>query len=105
MVARSRAATGPFETLAQATGASQSVILERSADWNAPGHNSVVRDARGDAWLFYHAIDARRSRGAPSAATDGRRVLLADRLIFRNGWPAIARGQPSSAPQPAPLAP
>jgi arabinan endo-1,5-alpha-L-arabinosidase len=66
MVARSRAATGPFETLAQATGASQSVILERSAEWNA---------------------------------------LLADRLIFRNGWPAIARGQPSSTPQPAPIAP
>jgi arabinan endo-1,5-alpha-L-arabinosidase len=31
MVARSRSATGPFETLAAATGRPQSVILERNA--------------------------------------------------------------------------
>jgi arabinan endo-1,5-alpha-L-arabinosidase len=44
LVARSRSATGPFETLAAATGAPNSVILEARDEWIAPGHNSVVTD-------------------------------------------------------------
>ncbi|HEX8853241.1 MAG TPA: glycoside hydrolase family 43 protein, partial [Pyrinomonadaceae bacterium] len=60
MVARSRSATGPFETLAQATGSKNSVILERNQLWLAPGHNSVVRDAAGQDWIFYHAINVNK---------------------------------------------
>ena len=41
MVARSRSATGPFETLEQATGKPHSIILEKRGNWFAPGHNSV----------------------------------------------------------------
>lgn len=103
MVARARAATGPFETLAQATGRPQSVILERSDAWVAPGHNSVVRDAAGDDWIFYHAVDPRRPRGSPRADVNTRRVLLADRLVYRDGWPSVAGGHPSSGPRPAPV--
>ena len=105
MVARSPSATGPFETLAQATGRPQSVILERSPAWNAPGHNSVVRDARGDDWLVYHAVDPRRPRGAADADPNTRRVLLMDRLVYRDGWPAVEGGRPSDGPRPAPAVP
>jgi arabinan endo-1,5-alpha-L-arabinosidase len=105
MVARSRSATGPFETLAQATGRPQSVILERSPAWNAPGHNSVVRDARGDDWIVYHAVDPRRPRGAADADPNTRRVLLMDRLVYRDGWPAVEGGRPSDGPRPAPAVP
>ena len=105
MVARSRSATGPFETLAQATGRPQSVILERSPAWNAPGHNSVVRDARGDDWLVYHAVDPRRPRGAADADPNTRRILLMDRLVYRDGWPAVEAGRPSDGPRPAPAVP
>jgi arabinan endo-1,5-alpha-L-arabinosidase len=105
LVARSRSATGPFETLAQATGRTQSVILEASAAWHAPGHNSVIRDARGDDWLFYHAVDPRRPRETPTADVNTRRVFLADRLVYRDGWPAVEGGRPSTGARPAPAVP
>ena len=105
MVARSRSATGPFETLAAATGRAQSVILERGGRWSAPGHNSIVRDASGQSWIVYHAID----EGAPSVESerrqaDTRRVMLIDRLRYENGWPAVDGGHPSASPRPAPRA-
>ena len=103
MVARSRSATGPFQTLAEATGRQESTILVRSARWNAPGHNSVVRDARGDSWIFYHAINPARARGSTMAGIGDRRVLLMDRLVYRDGWPAVEGGVPSDGPRSAPI--
>jgi arabinan endo-1,5-alpha-L-arabinosidase len=100
MVARSRSATGPFETMAQATGAGNSVILELGGNWVAPGHNSVIEDARGEHWLLYHAVDANRPRSKPGEDINSRRVMLLDRLSWANGWPQLRR--PSSGPQPAP---
>lgn len=102
MVARSRSATGPFETLAEATGASSSVILERDGFWVAPGHNSVVRDAQGDDWMVYHAVDARRPRAKPTDDINTRRVMLIDRLVYRDGWPRVDAG-PSAGPRRRPV--
>jgi len=102
MVARSRSATGPFETLEAATGAPSSVILAMRDTWIAPGHNSVIEDGRGDHWVLYHAVDARRPRSQPSDDVNSRRVMLLDRLEWRDGWPRVAGDGPSSAPQPAP---
>jgi arabinan endo-1,5-alpha-L-arabinosidase len=101
LVARSRSATGPFETLAQATGAPTSAILERSGQWNAPGHNSVITDARGTDWIVYHAVDVRRPRSKPADDVNTRRVMLIDPLVYVDGWPRVDRG-PSSEPRPAP---
>lgn len=91
MVARSRAATGPFETLAQATGAPGSVILEADARWNAPGHNAVVTRADGSDWVLYHAVDRRRDRAGPDAEPNTRRVMLLRRIAWKDGWPTILR--------------
>jgi arabinan endo-1,5-alpha-L-arabinosidase len=102
MVARSRNATGPFETLAAATGAANSVILEANAQWIAPGHNAIATDARGNDWIVYHAVDARRSRSKESDEVNSRRVMLIDRIEWVDGWPRIAGGSPSSGPHPAP---
>jgi arabinan endo-1,5-alpha-L-arabinosidase len=99
MVARSKSATGPFELFPSSGG----VILEKKDFWVAPGHNSVVRDAAGDDWIFYHAIDPRRPR--PEGASDpglSRRVMLADRLVYRGGWPRVERDRPSRGPVPRP---
>lgn len=94
MVARSKNATGPFETLAESTGGKNSVILERNDRWIAPGHNSVVTDAANQDWLVYHAIDAqKRNEG---------RVMLLDKITYQNGWPQIETGTPSIAPVAAP---
>lgn len=102
MVARSRSATGPFETLAAATGVPSSAILEANADWIAPGHNAITTDRNGDDWIVYHAVDARRSRAKESDDVNTRRIMLIDRIEWVNGWPHIDGGHPSSGPQPAP---
>ncbi len=102
MVARSRSATGPFETLAEATGAPNSVILGRRGTWLAPGHNSVVEDARGDHWILYHAVDTRRPRSRPTDEINTRRVMLLDRLVWRDGWPRVEGDGPSTGSQSGP---
>ena len=89
MVARSRSATGPFETRAAATGAPTSVILEREGLWVAPGHNAIVQDAKGDDWMLYHAVDSRRPRSKPGDDVNTRRIMLLDRIVWKDGWPRV----------------
>jgi arabinan endo-1,5-alpha-L-arabinosidase len=100
MVARSRSATGPFETLEQATGRPHSIVLEKSAKWIAPGHNSVITDSAGQDWMVYHAVDVGRPREKPSDDLNTRRIMLIDRIAWKNGWPVI--DGPSESPRPAP---
>jgi arabinan endo-1,5-alpha-L-arabinosidase len=102
MVARSRSATGPFETLAAATGAPNSVILERQGIWVAPGHNAIVQDTSGNDWILYHAVDSRRPRAKPTDDVNTRRVMLLDRIVWKNGWPQVEGKGPSTGPRPAP---
>ena len=98
MVARSRSATGPFQTLGEVTRRPESTVLARSPRWNAPGHNSILTDAAGRDWMFYHAIDPAK----PKNGASDRRVMLMDRVTYKNGWPVIAGGVPSAATRPAP---
>jgi arabinan endo-1,5-alpha-L-arabinosidase len=104
MVARSRNAFGPFETLAQATGKASSAILEANERWIAPGHNSVIRDGAGQDWIFYHAIDSRNRllKNDITGDRDVRRIMLMDRLVYRCGWPTIIKGSPSTTRQQGP---
>jgi arabinan endo-1,5-alpha-L-arabinosidase len=100
MVARSRSATGPFETLEQAEGVPHSLILTRSERWLAPGHNTIVTDAVGDTWIIYHAIDVNRPRQRQQDEINSRRILMMDRVEWRDGWPHV--GHPSDAVRCAP---
>jgi arabinan endo-1,5-alpha-L-arabinosidase len=100
MVARSQSATGPFETLEQAKGIPNSLMLERNDRWLAPGHNCLVTDKKGDVWMIYHAIDVERPRQRQQDEINSRRVLMIDRIDWRDGWPWI--GTPSEVPQGAP---
>ncbi|QIL76904.1 glycoside hydrolase family 43 protein [Hymenobacter sp. HDW8] len=102
LVARSRSATGPFETLAQATGRPNSAVLVRNNQWLAPGHNSVITDAAGHDWIAYHAINTQKT-AAGSPAGSGGRVMLLDRLEYQDGWPRVAaNGTPSAGAVPVP---
>lgn len=94
MVARSRSATGPFETLSQAEGVPSSVILAANQRWNAPGHNAVILDAEGNHWVLYHAVDNRRPRSKPDSEPNTRRVMLLDRIVWRDGWPRVSGDKP-----------
>ncbi|MBC7691596.1 MAG: family 43 glycosylhydrolase [Methylotenera sp.] len=97
MVARSRSALGPFEV-------KKEPILRANSRWNAPGHNSVFRDADGVDWMFYHAID----RADPVLSTPilgdrrDRRILLMDRLVYEKGWPSFFLQSPSTTFQQGP---
>ena len=103
MVARATSPTGPFETLGAATGTPSSVILARRGQWVAPGHNSVIQDAQGADWMVYHAVDARRPRTKPTDEPNTRRVMLVDRIVWRDGWPRVEGDGPSTGAQGAPV--
>ena len=102
MVARSRKATGPFETFAHATGASDSAILRRNEQWIAPGHNSIVTDGKGYDWIAYHAINVNQPYLQTEISGDRavRRVMLLDRLTWVDGWPHVETGTPSVGERP-----
>jgi arabinan endo-1,5-alpha-L-arabinosidase len=90
MIARSRSATGPFEALEHANGTPHSIILGKRGNWVAPGHNSIATDEQGKDWILYHAVDLRRPRTKPSDDINTRRVMLVDRIEWRDGWPVVA---------------
>ncbi|HZC38987.1 MAG TPA: glycoside hydrolase family 43 protein, partial [Sphingomicrobium sp.] len=101
MVARSRSATGPFQTLEAAKGVPHSLMLFKSERWLAPGHNSIVTDKAGEVWIVYHAIDVNRPRQTQEDEINSRRILLMDRIAWKDGWPHV--GTPSEEPQIAPV--
>lgn len=99
VVGRSDSLRGPYEnrdgeSLLDAAG---TTILAGDDTFAGPGHNSVVRDDAGDDWLLYHAYER-------ANAWDGdtpRRVLMLDRLAWRDEWPTVPSGTPSrTAPVP-----
>jgi arabinan endo-1,5-alpha-L-arabinosidase len=95
MVARSRDPEGPFKRYSLVTGKKSSVILRSNDHWVAPGHNSVVQDGAGRLWMYYHAIGSQQFKQGNYG-----RVMLRDRVLFRNGWPVVAKGSPSYEKQP-----
>jgi arabinan endo-1,5-alpha-L-arabinosidase len=101
MVARSESPVGPFETLEEAKGVPHSLILFKNDRWLAPGHNTVVTDAEGESWIVYHAIDVNKPRQTQQDEINSRRILLIDRIEWKDGWPHV--GTPSDDPQPAPI--
>ena len=91
LVARARHATGPYQTLAQATNTAGTILVE-NARWQAPGHNSLITDASGQDWLLYHAID--REQPTFDAINDeqgySRRVMLLSKVEYNSeGWPVV----------------
>ncbi|NJY62117.1 family 43 glycosylhydrolase [Salinimicrobium sp. CDJ15-81-2] len=92
MVARSKSPNGPFEKYKNAEG--NSVILKKNEAWIAPGHNSLIQDEQGTYWMAYHAIDA----NAPNA---GRKMLL-DKVSWKDGWPYVNNGTPSTGQEMVP---
>ncbi|MGI4870159.1 MAG: glycoside hydrolase family 43 protein [Janthinobacterium lividum] len=103
LAARARHATGPYQTLAQATGTAGTILVENER-WQAPGHNCLVTDAAGQDWLLYHAIDRRQPTFDAINDEQGysRRVLLLDKVKYdAAGWPQV--GTPSVGVQPGPV--
>jgi arabinan endo-1,5-alpha-L-arabinosidase len=80
MVVRSKSPTGPFEAYPN------NPILEMNEAFLAPGHNAVIQDDAGQDWMLYHAYDL-------IDLTSSGRVLLIDRIEWKDGWPVINGGK------------
>jgi arabinan endo-1,5-alpha-L-arabinosidase len=93
MVARSTDPLGPYQRRAEALGAEHSAIVENSAWWHAPGQNCVFRDADGNDWMAYHAVDPFDSGRETKSGI--RRPMLLDPLIYIDGWPELLHRVPS----------
>ncbi|CAM3747138.1 family 43 glycosylhydrolase [Cohnella lubricantis] len=83
MVARSESPLGPFEKYSSVPGGGP--ILEANDRFDAPGHNSIVTDDAGQDWILYHAFDR-------NARFKGR-ILLMDKIDWKDGWPVINDGK------------
>lgn len=67
------------------------ILIRKSDRFVGTGHNSgIVTDSEGSDWLLYHAFDLNE----PS-----KRVLMLDRIVWRDGWPEVQGSQPSSQAQ------
>lgn len=91
IVARSTSVLGPYQKYWQ-YDSEMKPLLEQNINFRAPGHNSIITDAVGQQWIFYHAFD----RSQPGRG----RVLMMDKISWSNGWPVINEGKgPTAARQ------
>lgn len=93
MVARADNAFGPFTRLGEVNGTGSSVILEKDNTWNAPGHNSIVKDNKGNNWIAYHAIWQDNQTAGKSIGKNKylKRVMCIEPLEYKNGWPFVIK--------------
>jgi GH43 family beta-xylosidase len=99
-VARAPSLTGPWEKAGAPLLASNDV-------WVGPGHGSVVRLTGADpsappTTIDYFVYHAWQNAGDGTAATAKGRMVLLDRITWKDGWPSISDGTPSKAAQPWP---
>lgn len=77
------------------------LLLKGNDTYAGPGHNArLITDDAGTDWLLYHGIDRQQGKVASGAS---RRALMLDRIEWKDGWPEIKGGVPSTTPQPAPV--
>lgn len=63
------------------------ILIHKNDVFVGTGHNSeIVTDKAGSDWVFYHAVSAKNPEG---------RVLMLDKIEWKNGWPSIAGNSPS----------
>jgi len=103
-VGRSKNVTGPFldkdgKDLKERN--SGSILIQPNEKYAGTGHNArLITDRAGTDWLLYHAID----RSKPNVSTGAnRRVLMLDKVTWRDNWPEVLNAQPSIEKTAAPL--
>ena len=57
------------------------ILIHKNKDFVGTGHNAeLVADKNGDDWVLYHGV---------SVANPSGRVLLLDKVIWKEGWPTV----------------
>ena len=69
------------------------VLIHKNESFVGTGHNSeIVTDEAGNDWVLYHAVSVKNPEG---------RVLMLDRVSWKDGWPVVTGNAPSvSAEKP-----
>lgn len=69
------------------------VVIRKNEQFVGTGHNSeILQDAEGNDWILYHAVSVANPKG---------RVLMLDRVQWKNDWPYVEGATPSiNSPQP-----
>lgn len=100
-VARSPAFKGPYKDkegkpLLENGG---TLLLQKNPGdegFTGPGHNGdIVTDEAGQTWMIYHAYEKKQ----PATG----RVMLLDKIEWKEGWPVINKSQPGLAPHAGPV--
>jgi len=91
-VARARKLLGPWEKHPR------NPILDDNAEWQCPGHGSMVTTPDGRDFLLYHSYRRRRD-----TFNVGREALLDEVTWGADGWPAINGGRGPSTTNASPL--
>ena len=103
-VARSTSPLGPYTDsngLSMLGSYRGHQVIVPSFYFGGPGHNSIIEDDEGQAWMIYHAFDTSEP---PNLGNSPRRSLMIDKLIWdENGWPSVAYLMPSRNAQPGPI--
>src|SRR5690606_4244764 len=104
LVARSERLLGPYvdkEGRVITERGAGSVLIQGNARIAGPGHNArLITDDEGNDWFIYHAIDRKNGKVSSGAS---RRMLMLDRIEWRDGWPEIEGGEPSTTARRAPV--
>ena len=53
-------------------------------------------------WIIYHAIDVNRPRQRQEDEINSRRILLIDKIVWRDGWPFVGTPSEERNPRPSP---
>lgn len=89
VVGRSRSLWGPYvDRLGKSMMDNHhELLIGRNERFLGTGHNAeLVMDDMGHDWILYHGIDTTNPHG---------RVLLLDRVEWKDGWPAVQNSSPS----------
>ena len=63
------------------------VLIRKNDAFVGTGHNSeIITDKVGNDWIFYHAISTKHPEG---------RVLMLDKVDWKDGWPSVRGNSPS----------
>lgn len=111
---RAEAPTGPFldrngVPLLSSRPGGTPVLVQDGGPFVGPGHLSLTRDAAGQWWALYHAVEEAEAWFGDEVGFT-RRPLMLDRLDWVDGWPVVIGGpsdEARAAPAlvPGPLAP
>lgn len=64
------------------------VLIHKNNAFVGTGHNSeIVSDNAGNDWFFYHAVSTKNPEG---------RVLMMDKIDWKDGWPSVEGTSPST---------